>query len=95
MISKSHLVRVVEAFGLMVYDGVVLGWIVAFVAGSWGPVDTELPLGFAATHPMEAHIHCLGSLGDNGFVDDAYRRRVVSLNRCFWLRPTHFNKCLS
>jgi hypothetical protein len=36
---------------------VVLGPIVCSVGGSWVPEKTELVLGFAASKPMESHIH--------------------------------------
>ncbi len=40
-------------------------------------------------------IHGIGFLQDNGEVGDANSSKVVCLDRCAWLQPTHFDEGLT
>ena len=58
----------------------VLSAVVAVVVLSTVPVDAELLLGFAASEPVEAHVHRLRLFGDNCVVSDANGGGVVGLD---------------
>jgi hypothetical protein len=58
------------------------------------PVVTKLDLGSVATEPPEAHMHHFGPVGNNCFIGNTCRGRVICLNRAFWLGPTQMRVCL-
>ncbi len=74
----------------MVGCAVVLGPVVCSVGGSWAPEKTELVLGFAASKPMELHIHGFCELGLYVVVHDSEGCTVVSLHGSWGLFVAHF-----
>ena len=80
--------------GFMVGVWVVFGVIISPVFGTSIPVVTKLVLRCAALKPPEAHIHHLGPAGHNRFVDNTDGCGVISLDRRFWLWPSHGNEGL-
>ena len=79
----------------MMHRRVMFGRVVSFVGWSWGPIEPKLSLCFAASKPVEAHVHGLGSLGDDRLVGDSHGSRVVDLDRSFGLWPAHFGEGLA
>ncbi len=69
--------------------------VVGSVLGAHIPVITKLILGCTATEPPKLHIHHLGPAGDNSFIGNSSGCRVISLDRTFWLGPTHCNEGLA
>ncbi len=59
------------------------------------PINAKLSLGFAVSEPVESHIHRLRALWLNFAIYHAFRRQVVGLDWCSWLRMSHFSKDLS
>ncbi len=65
----------------------VLGPGVCSVGGSWAPEKMELVLGFAASKPMESHVHGFCALGLYVVVHDSKGCTVVScmgVGGCLW-----------
>ncbi len=75
--------------GFMVGVWVVFGVIISPVFGASVPVISKLVLRCAAAKPPEAHIHHLGPAWYNRFVGNTHGRGVISLDRRFWLWPSH------
>jgi hypothetical protein len=75
--------------------GVMFGVVVGLVLGARIPVITKLILGCAAAEPPKLHTHHLGPAGDNSFIGSSRDCRVISLNRTFWLGPTHGDEGLA
>ena len=63
--------------------------VVGHVLRTFTPIETELPLGGAATKPMEAHPNHFDTTLDDGVTDEARCCGVVSLNGRTGLRPSH------
>ena len=78
----------------MVGVRVVFGVVVSPGFGASILVIMKLVLGSSAMEPPEAHIHHLGPAGDNRFVGDTCGSGVISLDRAFWLWPSHGNESL-
>ncbi len=68
----------------------VLGPVVCSVGGSWAPEKMELVLGFAASKPMELHIHGFCVLGLYVVVHGSEGCTVVSLHGSWGLFVAHF-----
>jgi len=69
--------------------------IIGPVFGTSIPVVTKLVLRCTESKPPESHIHHLGPAGHNRFVGNPNRGGVISLDRRFWLWPSHSNEGLS
>ena len=80
--------------GFMVGVWVVFGVIISPVFGTSIPVISKLVLGCTASKPPEAHIHHFGPAGDNCFVGNTDGGGVISLDRSFWLWPSHSDEGL-
>ena len=65
----------------MVAPWVMLGGEVRQVVLSRFPIDMEMALSGPVAEPVEAHVHCLGSLLFDCVIDDPLGRTVVSLER--------------
>ncbi len=74
---------------------VVLCTVICQVGGSAVPIETELPLGFPAAKPMQAHPDHFDAALDDGVIYKPHRSGVVRLNGCFGLWPTHFLECIT
>ncbi len=68
----------------------VLGPVVCSVGGSWVPEKMELVLGFAASKPMELHIHGFCALGLYVVVYDSKSCTVVGLHGSWEPFAAHF-----
>ena len=68
---------------------VVLGPVVGSVVGTATPVDTKLILGFAASQPVETHVHGFGASRLNVVGDNSVGGAVVSLNGSRRLLVSH------
>jgi hypothetical protein len=68
---------------------VMFGMVVGPVLGARIPVITTLILGCVAMEPQKLHIHHLDPAGENSFIGNSCGCRVISLDRTFWLGPTH------
>jgi hypothetical protein len=86
--------RMSGSAGFMVGVWVVFGAMISPVFGTSIPVLTKLVLRCAASKPPEAHIHHLGPARHNRFVGNTDRGGVISLDRSFWLWPSHSNEGL-
>ena len=73
----------------------MLGAVVRPVLGAGVPVKATLSLTFRTEKPVEASIHRLHLLLDDGVVDDSVSSGVVSLDRGGRLGPSHFDQCLT
>jgi hypothetical protein len=69
---------------------VVFGPVVCSVVGSWAPEKMELLLDFAASKPMESHIHGFCASGLYVVVYDSKGCTVVSLHGSWGLFVAHF-----
>ena len=74
----------------MVNGKMVFGDVIPLVRGSWGPVESELALRFAAVDPPQAHVHGFYAIGYGGEFGDANSISVVSLQGSLRLRLFHF-----
>jgi hypothetical protein len=74
---------------------VMFGVVAGPVLGAPIPVMMKLILGCTATEPPKSHIHHIGPAGDNIFIGNSCGCRVISLDRTFWLVPTHGNEGLA
>ena len=63
----------------------VLRAVITPVLGASVPVETELALSFEAVNPVEAGVHSLHIILDDGVVDHAIGSGVVSLDKEDWL----------
>ncbi len=68
----------------------VLGPVVCSVGVSWAPEKMELVLGFAASKPMESHIHGFCASGLYVVVHDSDSCTVVGLHGSWGLFVSHF-----
>ncbi len=68
----------------------VLGPVVCSVGGSWVPEKMELVLGFAASKPMELHIHGFCALGLYVVVYDSKGCTIIDLHGSWGLFVAHF-----
>jgi hypothetical protein len=75
--------------------GVIFGVAVGPVLGACITVVTKLILGCTATEPPKLHLHHLGPAGDNSFIGTSRGWRIISLDRLFWLGPTHGDESLA
>ena len=55
---------------------------------------TWYDMGCAASKPPETHIHHFGPAGNNCFVGNTNGCGVISLDRSFWLWPSHSDEGL-
>ena len=74
----------------VVGGAVVFGPIIGQVCFAGAPEEPELVLCFAASEPVEVHVHCFHSSRLDVACDDAERRAVVGLHRCGQLWMAHF-----
>ena len=79
----------------MVCWGMAIVDVITQVFGSSIPVETELDMAFESEMPVEAVVHNLHLLLDNGFVDNTGGSGVVSLYRLRRLCTSHFDKILT
>ncbi len=63
--------------------------IIGSVVFARAPIEFELLLGFAATEPMETHVHRFGATGLDVVVDDSKCGTVVGFNWGFGLFVAH------
>jgi hypothetical protein len=75
------LQKVSMVHGDMMFGMMMLFEIVGAVSRSAPPIDMVLFLPNAVANPIEAHIHCFGSLLFDGFVGDATGGAVVGNHR--------------
>ena len=68
---------------------VMLGPVIGPVVFARAPIEFELLLGFAATEPMETHVHRFGAMGLDVVVDDSKCGTVVGFDRGFRLFVAH------
>ena len=73
----------------------MLGAVVGPVLGARFPVKAKFAPEFTTTKPVEASVHRLHFLLDDGVVDDSGSGGVVSLDRGRRLGPSHFDQCLT
>jgi hypothetical protein len=73
---------------------VVLGPVVSLVGWSRAPEISKLILGFAASEPMELHVHSFSAPGLNVVVYNTMGFCVVDLHWGGWLFVVHFLICL-
>jgi len=59
------------------------------------PIYAKLFLRFAVAEPVESHVHCFRAFWLNFVIYHAFRRQIVGLDWCSWLRVSHFGKDLS
>jgi hypothetical protein len=74
---------------------VVFGAVVCSVGGYWVPEKMELVLGFAASKPIESHIHGFCASGLYVVVYDSEGYTVVGLHGSWGLFVAHFCYCLA
>ena len=67
----------------------MLGPIICSVVFARAPIEFELLLGFAATEPMETHVHRFGATGLDVVVDDSKCGTVVGFDWGFGLFVAH------
>ena len=72
----------------------VIGSVIIPFLGASVPVERELVLTFLAAKPVEAGIHHLHLLLEDGVVDHDGGSGVVSFYGVWRLWPSHFNKFL-
>ena len=80
--------------GFMVGVRMMFGMIIGPVFGTSIPVVTKLVLRCTAAKPPESHIHHFSPARHNRFVGNPNRGGVISLDRDFWLWPSHSNEGL-
>ena len=81
--------------GFMVNRSMVFGAEIPLVFCSWGPVKSELVLGFAAVDPPQAHVHGFDVLDYSSEVGDANSSIFFSLQGRLGLCPSHFDKSVA
>ena len=72
----------------------MFGAITPPVQVSTCPVVSKLALGFSASEPVEAAVHCFEFSGNDGIIHHTCSGRVVCLEGGFWLWPFHFLQSL-
>ena len=77
--------------GFMVGIWMMFSVVISQVFRASIPVKSKLVLGCSASKPPETHIHHLGPSGNNCFVGNTDGCGVISLDRSFWLWPSHGN----
>ena len=68
--------------------------IISLVQVSICPVLSELALGFSASDPVEASVHCLQLSWNDGVIHHTCSGGVVCLEGGFWLWPLYFLESL-
>ncbi len=72
--------------------GMVLGEVVSQVLSSRAPVNDEVILSDAVTHPIEAHVYGFGAALFDGVINDTCRAGIVRLDGRWGLRMTEISK---
>jgi hypothetical protein len=71
---------------------VVFGEIIAEVFTAGFPINEEMVLSDAVTHPIKAHVHGAGASLADGRIDDTVGGGVIGLDWGWWLRMAHFDE---
>ena len=64
--------------------------VICEIMGTTVPIEAELVLCFAATEPVKSEPNHLGFTLDYGVMEKSGSSRIVGLDRCFRLGPSHF-----
>ena len=79
-----------QSSGFMIEGGVMFCAVISPVQVSTCPVVSELALGFSASDPVEASVHCLQLFWDDGVIDYSCSGGIVRMEGGFWMWPLHF-----
>jgi hypothetical protein len=74
----------------MMFCGMMLGWIVAKVFGTWVPCDIDVFVADLVRDPKVAHFHGAGPLAFHGVIGNANGGFVVAVDGCGGLGVPHF-----
>ena len=76
----------------VMHGGMMFGEVVTQVVSTFAPVHEELSLSNTVLNPIKAHVHGFGLALSHSTIGDASSTGIVSLYRCRWLRPSHFEE---
>jgi len=93
--SKVRSVEIDGSHVTMMGIGMVLGEVVAEVFFATFPMDVELALTNAVSHPIKSHVNGFGTFLFHRVIDDAFGACIVSLDGCGWLRVTKENESVA
>ena len=76
----------------VVFNLVVLGWIISNIFAAWSSIYLELSLFYSVYNPINPHIHGFVHFLLDGLIGNSYRCGVIHLDGSWRLWPVHFDQ---